>query len=357
MQKMPKTLVAPKGLQEIEMEEVSSPKGKDVSNEPAPIPRPDPSNLLPELELRVSSLYAGSRAQEWGLTRSQFAAALARSIGKRFAQTPVDRKGLEEYLELLHMDDLVLATACMEGSESAWEFFFGTYRGYLRAAAGSIMKGSRVGADAQELADSLFADLFGLVDGKRGEASLFRYFHGRSSLKTWLRAILAQRHIDRLRQSRRWESLEREDGEEEKSVAAHITPTPSPDPRRGHYLRRFLLALTESLAALNPHDRTRLELYYAREKTLAEIGYLFEEHESSTSRHLERTRRELRSKIEECLRTGRHAGKPLPNFRPMSDAEIALSFQYAAEDVPIDFRQMFPENPSGRSQSGRKESP
>ena len=37
--------------------------------------------------------------------------------------------------------------------------------------------------------------------------SLFRYFHGRSSLTTWLRAVLAQRYVDRLRTIRRTEAL------------------------------------------------------------------------------------------------------------------------------------------------------
>ena len=357
MHEMAKTLVAPEGLQELEMREVRSSNGRSVPNEPTPSPPPDPSRLLRELELRANFLYGGSRAPEWGLTRPQFTAALARSVGKGLAEANFSRESLEEYLETLHVEDLVLATACTEGSESAWEFFVGTYRGYLRAAAGSLTKGSRAGVDAQELADSLFAELFGLVDGKRGEGSLFRYFHGRSSLKTWLRAILAQRHIDRLRQSRRWESIEREDGQEGKSIAAHSVPTPSPDPHRDHYLRRFLGALTDALATLDPGDRKRLELYYAKQKTLAEIGRLLGEHESSVSRHLERARRELRASVEGCLRTGRHPGEPLRSLHPMSDAEIALCFQYAAEDVPIDFRQMFPENPSGKGRSGGKELP
>jgi hypothetical protein len=41
---------------------------------------------------------------------------------------------------------------------------------------------------------------------------------------------------------------------------------------------------------------------------------------------------------------------------PLSDAEITLCFQYAAEDVPIDFRNLFPEKSSGRSRTNRKES-
>jgi RNA polymerase sigma factor (sigma-70 family) len=327
-----------------------------VAHDPAANTRPDPAHLLRQLELRVSSFYSGSRAAEWNLSRARFEAALERSVGKRFAEGPVNRERVEEYLETLHFDDLALASACMEGSEEAWEYFVRSYRGYLRAAAGSITKGSRSGTDAQELADSLFAELFGLVDGKRGEASLLRYFHGRSSLKTWLRTILAQRHIDRLRQSRRWESFDREDGEERKPIVSQNVATLPPDPHRSRYIQRFLLALSDCLGALAANDRKRLELYYAREKTLAEIGRLLGEHESSASRNLERTRRELRANVEQCLRTGKHTEDHSASLSPLSDAEITLCFQYAAEGAPIDFRKLFPEKRSGRSAAGRKES-
>lgn len=316
---------------------------------------PDPAILLRELQLRAQSLYASSPASDWGVTLQQFAAALERSVRKRFAEGAATQRSLEEYLETLHLDDLALATACMEGSGAAWEYFVSTYRGYLRASAGAVTKNSRSGTDAQELADSLFAELYGLVDGKRGEASLFRYFHGRSSLKTWLRAILAQRHVDRLRQSRRWESLEHEDGEEKTAQPQSIT-APALDPHRGQYLQRFVSSLTVCLEGLKAEDRKRLELYYARGKTLAEIGRLLSEHESSVSRNLERARRELRAKVEEFLRDGGGRGNQVGSFPPMTDAEIALCFQYAAEEVPIDFRQLFPEKPSGQSGAGRKES-
>jgi RNA polymerase sigma-70 factor len=316
----------------------------------------DPLVLLRQLELRLDSLYSSSSASLWKITRSQFGVAVERSVAKRFSEGPVSQTRIYEYVETLHVDDLVLAAACMEGSESAWEHFIATYRGYLRAVAGSITKGGRSGTDAQELADSIFAELFGLVDGKRGEASLFRYFHGRSSLKTWLRTILAQRHIDRIRQSRRWESIEPENDGEQKLFPEQIVSTPSLDPNRNAYLQRFLFALQDCLAELNPGDRKRLELYYAREKTLAEIGRIVGEHESSVSRHLERARRELREKVEQCLRTGCSPAdsKRLP---PMSEAEIDLCFQYASEDAPIDFRQIFPEKAPGKTPVGRKESP
>jgi len=39
----------------------------------------------------------------------------------------------------------------------------------------------------------------------------------------------------------------------------------------------------------------------------------------------------------------------------LSDAEIQQCFEYAAEDVPIDFRQLFPEAKPGASRANRKE--
>ena len=298
----------------------------------------DPSSLLAQAGELVASLYAQSGAADWGLTPGQFANGLGRSVRKRFAEGDCSPERFEEYLQTLYVEDLGLACACMAGLENAWECFVQRYRGYLRASAGAITKNSRAGTDAKELADSLFAELYGLADGKRGEQSLFRYFHGRSSLKTWLRTILAQRHIDRLRESRKWESLDGEDGEQkpwltkkEKSVKPNL------DPHRERYVGLFVMALEGCLASLTVQDRQRLELYYAREMTLAEIGRKIGEHESSVSRNLERVRRELRMAVEDHLRCK----------QALSEAETVLCLQYAAEDSPIDFRKMFPEKDTG----------
>ena len=312
---------------------------------PAP-ERRNPLQLLGVSKELVESLFDESRAAQWDLTLQQFAAALDRSLRKRFPDVSPAEDRLAEYLRTLYLQDLALAAACLEGREEAWEYFVREYRSPLRAAAGAITKGSRAGANAQELADSLFAELYGLVDGKRGERSLFRYFHGRSSLKTWLRAILAQRHVDRLRDSRRWESLDQGDGEAPRLHPEPHTTSASLDPHRERYLQRFAAALHFCLASLDGRDRQRLELYYARQKTLAEIGRQLGEHESSVSRNLERIRHELRAHIEEQLH-----GEPA-----LSEAEIALCFQYAAEDAPIDFRNLFPEKKPGKPGLGRKES-
>ena len=304
-----------------------------------------PASLWLAAQALLASLYAKSHAAAWKVSREHFESALERSVSKRFAQGGLTEERLEEYLETLYVEDLALACGCMRGTEEAWEYFVRQYQGYLRAAAGAITKTSRAGANAQELADSLFAELFGLVDGQRGERSLFRYFHGRSSLKTWLRTVLAQRHVDCIRERRRWKAYEGDDGEEKIVLSRERMAQPALDPHRERYVTRFLVALETSLAGLARTDFERLELYYARQLTLAEIGKRRGEHESSVSRNLERIRRELRESIETLLQAP----------PPLSQPEIQLCFQYAAEDSPIDFRKLFPGTEPGRLGAGRKE--
>lgn len=289
----------------------------------------------------VERLYGQTRASEWGLNQGRFAGALQRSVLKRFGESPVTRERFEEYLNTLYVEDVALCAACMEGCEAAWEYFVKEYRGYLRAAAGAITKGSRAGSNAEELADSLFADLYGLADGRRGEHSLLRYFHGRSALKTWLRAVLAQRHVDHIRAGRRWESLDAEE-RESNGIAGKTFIAPVLDPHREHYLRCFVAALEVCLAAVDAVDRQRLDFYYPQQMTLAEIGRKLNEHESSVSRNLERIRKELRASVE----------KELSGTAGLSEAEIALCMQYAAEEAPIDFRKIFPEKRAGGPGAG-----
>ncbi len=110
------------------------------------------------------------------------------------------------YLESLHADDLALACACIDGHDGAWEHFIRELRPQLYHAARTI-----AGDDGRELADSLYGELFGLP-GKDGvRRSLLAHYHGRSRLITWLRSVLVQRHIDRVRVTRRLEPLDEED--------------------------------------------------------------------------------------------------------------------------------------------------
>jgi RNA polymerase sigma factor (sigma-70 family) len=298
------------------------------------------AHALASSPAKLEWLYAQSKGGRWGLSRERFAASLEHSAEKRLASGSLSAEKIEEYLAALHLEDLALAAACMENSESAWEHFVGMYRPYLRAAAAAVLRCSSASAEACELADSLFAELYGLSDGTRRERSLFRYFHGRSSLKTWLRAVLAQRHIDAIRAGRRFESLDEDDakpGAQKIPSAVSVQPT---DPHRERYIALFVRALQVALTTLDARDEQRLRLYYAKEQTLAEIGRQVGEHESSVSRNLDRIRLALRRTIEETLRNGCPAVNGFAAELGLSDAQISLCFEYASADASFDLERL-----------------
>jgi RNA polymerase sigma-70 factor, ECF subfamily len=232
-------------------------------------------------------LHARAGAERWALPVEIFARALERSAAKCPAPT-----NLTQYLEALHLEDLALAAACEEGLDSAWEHFVREYRPALYRAAQAIDRSG----DARELADSLYAELFGVRDRGNARPSLFRYFHGRSTLATWLRSVLAQRHIDRVRAGRRFDPLPAED--EPGTLAAPIVAR---DPGERPCAELVRAALATAIAGLPPRDRLRLGWYYAQQMTLAEIGRALKEHEATVSRHLSRTRKDLRTGIERAL--------------------------------------------------------
>ena len=287
--------------------------------------------------------FASSCAVQWHLAPESFANALERSIQKRFEGSSPAIAQLQSYVSGLHLGDLGLACACAEGLSPAWDFFVASYQPYLRSAAATILRCSATSPAACDLADSLFADLYGLNEAARSR-SLFRYFHGRSSLKTWLRAVLAQRHIDSIRSNRRFTSLEDEqdhDSPRTSGPAVLSIPSAPPDPDRQRYLELFRRTLEVALGLLDSGDKNRLRLYYAEQQTLAEIGKALGEHESSVSRNLERIRRELRHQVEQALRKS-GAGSNGVSQSGLSEAQIALCFEYAAEDAPIDLDKLFP---------------
>lgn len=316
---------------------------------------PAGQRLLAQCDALVARLHADSGAERLGVSLELFASALEGSARKRFSGCVAAASQVEEYLAGLHLEDLALACACAGGIEAAWEEFVAGYRGYMRTASAAILRCPAGAPEAVELADSLFAELYGLADGKRGERSLFRYFHGRSSLKTWLRAVLAQRRVNAIRAGRKFEPLEGPDGEMKEPENREISPSLPLDPDREQYLRMFRAALETALARLAPRDVERLRLYYAHEQTLAEIGRRLGEHESSVSRNLERIRHELRQQVEDLLRRGETRLEGQAAQKGLSEAQIALCFEYATGETPIDLDKLFERKTQSGSVSEKRE--
>ena len=262
----------------------------------------------------AARLFALAQASRWRGSPEQFLVALEASARHAFSGTSPSAGEQERYSRSLRLDDLALACACAAGNEEAWEHFVREHRPVLYRAADAI---DPTGG-ARDLADALYADLFGMRDRDGERQSLFKYFHGRSSLATWLRAVLSQRHVDRLRAARRTEAFP--DDESPAALASREAP---PDPDRVRFLAWITAALAWAVAALAPRDRLRLGCYYAQNLTLAEIGRLLGEHEASASRHLAKTRREIRQAVEGRLRDQHH----------LDAAGIAQCFDAVLEDA------------------------
>jgi RNA polymerase sigma-70 factor, ECF subfamily len=240
----------------------------------------------------VERLYRRAKADRWALPVSVFADALAASADRALGGDATDPRKLERYLSALHLEDLALACACAAGHGTAWDHFVLEQRPRLYRSADALVPGG-----ARDLADSLYADLYGLDDRDGERRSLFRYFHGRGSLATWLRAVLAQRHVDRVRSDRRLEPLPDED-----APPAAASSSSSPDPDRPRYLALMQRALGAAVSRLDPRDRLRLGCYYAQGLTLAQTGRLLREHEATVSRQLARSRKAIRDEVEGQLR-------------------------------------------------------
>jgi RNA polymerase sigma-70 factor len=244
----------------------------------------------------VRRSYERSGADRWQIAEAEFAVVVYESAAARFASSAASHRDVERYLESLRYEDLALAAACERGHEPAWMDLLERFRSALLAAARALAGDE---TRARDLADELYADLYGLEqrDGKR--KSLFRYFHGRSSLATWLRSVLARQHVDQIRDGRRSQAgRERLDAE----MRIEASEAPLADPDRGRHLALLRRALSEALAALDPRDRLRLSYYHVQELTLAQVGRLLGEHESTVSRRLGETRERLRRSVEKALR-------------------------------------------------------
>jgi RNA polymerase sigma-70 factor (ECF subfamily) len=250
---------------------------------------------------RAQRWYERAGAGRWGLAPEVFAAAVERSIRHSHGGPTPDEAVQERAAAALHLDDLALATACADGREAAWEHFIREFRPALYRAADALDPAG----SARDLADALYADLFGLRERDGERQSLFRYYHGRSSLATWLRAVLAQRYVDRHRSARRVEPLP-----DDESAAPLRAVSSEPDPDRERLRALLVAALTAALAALTARDRLRLACYYAQELTLAQAGKLLGEHEATTSRQLARTRKAIREDVERRLRDEHRLSPP-----------------------------------------------
>ena len=287
----------------------------------------------------AAALYARSGAAAYGVSAERFAAILDEILRKYLLHNPAQNSAhasatrKADFCAGLRLEELALARACAAGNERAWQDFISRYRQKLHSMALHI---TRDGAHAAELADSLFADLYGVNarDGVRSSKLLF--YTGRGSLEGWLRTVMAQEFINRYRKQKRTVSLEEQTEEGIQFAAAVPDPACTSD-------QRLEAATDEALAELSPEDRFTLASYYLDGRTLAEIARTLGLHESSISRRLDRLSTGLRKRILAGLR-----------LQGMSHAQAAEALETDVRDLRLDLRSRLTQDSGAKTFPGGK---
>ena len=245
----------------------------------------------------LEELLSSAEATASDLSAAEFEGALVR-VGERFnhgqaAGVAPDAAQQAAFFRSLRLADLALATACALGRDAAWRRFLELYRAALTQAAIAITRSATLG---EELADSLYAELYGLraLQADSARRSPLASYSGRGSLLGWLRTTLAQRHIDHHRRTYRETPLVAVE-------AAAPVPAPTTSPQHLIHLRH---ALVLALRALGAENRFLLTTYFLDQRTLLEIGRMLHVHEATVSRKIKRLAQDLRTDVLRNLKRG-----------------------------------------------------
>jgi len=236
----------------------------------------------------VTELHAKAGCERIGLTRESFSTILC-EVGTKYGASSEDE--VRTFFLSLRVDELALARACAAGENSAWEIFLTRYREKLYLSALRI---AREDSAARELADTLYADLYGTTTREGQRVSKLASYTGRGSLEGWLRTVLAQEYVNRYRRTKRLVSLD----EESEEGVQFRAPDPEPVTTSDNRLARATDAV---LADLPAEDRMVLSAYYLDDRTLAEIARMLGVHESTISRKLDKLAKSLRKQIVAAL--------------------------------------------------------
>ena len=172
-----------------------------MSGSPASTTCPAPAALP---EALCARLYLQAGAERFGLAQQDFAGILQEVAAQYLPGGARILRGFRTRIELASRG-AGAGARLRPGQRSGLGGFPARYREKLYQAAHTI---AREDSAARDLADSLYADLYGTrtADGRR--VSKLDSFTGRGSLEGWLRAVLAQEYVNRFRRQQRLVSLE-----------------------------------------------------------------------------------------------------------------------------------------------------
>jgi RNA polymerase sigma-70 factor (ECF subfamily) len=276
-----------------------------------------------------------------GLETDVISARVTPSVEKYLLRDGADVSSADvgTFVDEIHADDLCLIVACERNDEKAWEELVAAFDPVVRSAARKIAANPE---DADDLASSIWAELYGLKQDESGSRKTkLAYYSGRGSLAGWLRAIISQMAVDRFRKQSRMvqieETREFENLAEESSNNSNnpslVSHTDNPEEIYSDKQTANDVAegLRTAVSSLEAEDRLILKMYYFDDLKLKDIAATFGYHEATASRKLVRVQNEIRKGVEKALRT-RHG---------WSDGEVKKYLAETAAGLGISFEKMF----------------
>jgi RNA polymerase sigma-70 factor len=286
----------------------------------------DIEHLVREGAARLVARAADARS----LTAEAVAPRVRASLEKYLLRHRPDASAREvaEFVDALHADELLLVVACERGDEAAWADMVEQYRATVLSAARGASAGE---AEAEELAGSVWAELYGLRAREDGKpAGKLAYYSGCGSLGGWLRAVVGQMGVDRHRRTSRLVQTE-EASDFDRAAREEHAPDgwragaprdPESALAETESGRAVTAALAKALGELADEDRLLAKLYYFDGLRLKEAGAVLGVHEATASRRLTRLHAEVRRRVEALL-TGEHHWTREETSRTL--AEVARS--------------------------------
>jgi RNA polymerase sigma-70 factor len=234
----------------------------------------------------------------FGLSPADFREAVSGAISKYligFSETIRTPSANEicRFIGELQALDLYVALACARGNDHAWWEFDRQHRSFIERWARHL---ARSEADADEIIDSIYVELFGtkIVAGVR--QSKFRTYTGRGTLRGWLRAIVLHTTVDLYRARKLEIPLEAWSRGDEETGERQVAPARDEGAEelmlanvvRERYRSATIAALDQSLAALDDHETLLLLYYHVEGLKLREIARIVEEPRSPIRRWFQR---------------------------------------------------------------------
>jgi RNA polymerase sigma-70 factor (ECF subfamily) len=175
--------------------------------------------------------------------------------------------------------ELELARACARGDDAAWEELGRRYFDFIRGLAARYLPGP----SGLDVADQGIADLW--------QRRKIGRFEGRSSLRTWLGAVVIHAALNARKTERRLVEL---DPEALATTARAVAPATERS--------RLSDILGEAIARLGTEERLLVRLHYEQGLTLEAMEPVFRLSKAALSRRLKNTRESVRRSMEELCR-------------------------------------------------------